>query len=103
MNTPNKEQFYQNLNAATYCGWDWCRKLYGYQYTDVGFLERVYARLEELDPKKQMVILKIKRKQKKQMVFLLFKKTLIMIMIIKKHCAKLMLMHCLRDYGIYIR
>ena len=49
MSTPNKEQFYQSLNAATYCGWDWCRKLYGYQCTDVGFLERVYARLEELD------------------------------------------------------
>ena len=49
MNTPNKEQFYQSLNAATLFGRDWCRKLYGYQYTDVAFLERVYARLEELD------------------------------------------------------
>ncbi len=45
MSTSSKEQFYNNLNAATYCGWDWCGKLYGYQCTDVGFLERVYARL----------------------------------------------------------
>lgn len=52
MSAPSKEQFYQNLNAATYCGWDWCRKLYGYQYTDAAFLERVYARLEELERKR---------------------------------------------------
>ena len=52
MSTSSKEQFYNNLNAATYCGWDWCRKLYGYQYTDASFLERVYARLEELDRKR---------------------------------------------------
>lgn len=44
-----KEEFFQSLNAATWCGWDWCRKVYGYQVTDPDFLKRVYARLEELN------------------------------------------------------
>lgn len=44
----NKQKFYEDLNTATICGWEWCRKLYGYQLTDPAFLERVYARLEEL-------------------------------------------------------
>ena len=48
----SKEQFYQSLNAGTWCGWDWCRKLYGYQYKDEEFLKRVYARLEELNREK---------------------------------------------------
>lgn len=45
----SKAEFYQSLNADTLCGWDWCRKLYGYQITDPAFLERVYARLDELN------------------------------------------------------
>ncbi len=45
----SKEEFYQNLTADTWCGWDWCRKLYGCQITDPAFLERVFARLEELN------------------------------------------------------
>ena len=49
MSAPSKEQFYQSLNADTWCGWDWCRKLYGYQLTDADFLKRVYARLDELN------------------------------------------------------
>lgn len=49
MSAPSKEQFYQSLNADTWCGWDWCRKLYGYQVTDADFLQRVYARLSELN------------------------------------------------------
>ena len=49
MSAPSKEQFYQSLNADTWCGWDWCRKLYGYQLTDADFLQRVYARLDELN------------------------------------------------------
>lgn len=44
----SKEEFYQSLTADTWCGWDWCRKLYGYQITDPAFLERVFARLDEL-------------------------------------------------------
>ena len=48
----SKEQFYQDLKADTWCGWDWCRKLYGYQYKDEDFLKSVYARLEELNRKK---------------------------------------------------
>ena len=48
MRAPSKEQFYADLNAGTWCGWDWCRKLYGYQVTDPEFLGRVYARLDEL-------------------------------------------------------
>lgn len=45
----SKEEFYQSLTADTWCGWDWCRKLYGYQITDPAFLERVFARLDELN------------------------------------------------------
>lgn len=48
MSGPSKEEFYQSLNADTYCGYTWCRRLYGYQITDSAFLERVYARLDEL-------------------------------------------------------
>lgn len=49
MSAPSKEEFYQSLTADTWCGWDWCRKLYGYQITDQAFLERVFARLDELN------------------------------------------------------
>lgn len=49
MSAPSKEEFYQSLNADTWCGWDWCRKLYGYQITDSEFLERVFVRLDELN------------------------------------------------------
>ena len=49
MSVPSKEEFYQGLNADTWCGWDWCRKLYGYQIADPAFLERVFARLDELN------------------------------------------------------
>lgn len=49
MSAPSKEQFYQSLDADTWCGWDWCRKLYGYQVTDADFLERVYDRLDALN------------------------------------------------------
>ena len=48
MSAPSKEEFYQSLNADTWCGWDWCRKLYGYSVTDQAFLERVFVRLDEL-------------------------------------------------------
>ncbi len=48
MSAPSKEEFLQDLTAATWCGYAWCRKLYGYQYTDPAFLQRVYARLDEL-------------------------------------------------------
>lgn len=44
-----KEEFFQSLDAATWCGWDWCRKVYGYQVTDPDFLKRVYDRLDELN------------------------------------------------------
>lgn len=43
-----KEEFFQSLDTATWCGWDWCRKVYGYQVTDPDFLKRVYGRLDEL-------------------------------------------------------
>lgn len=49
MSTPSKENFFQSLTADTWCGWDWCRKLYGYSVTDPAFLERVFARLDELN------------------------------------------------------
>lgn len=49
MSAPSKEQFCQSLNADTWCGWDWCRKLYGYSVTDPTILERVFARLDELN------------------------------------------------------
>lgn len=48
MSAPNKEGFLQELNADTWCGYIWCRRLYGYQYTDPDFLRRVYDRLDEL-------------------------------------------------------
>ena len=49
MSAPNKEEFYQSLNADTWCGWIWCQRLYGYSITDPTLLERVYARLDELN------------------------------------------------------
>ena len=49
MSAPSKENFFQSLTADTWCGWDWCRKLYGYSVTDPAFLERVCARLDELN------------------------------------------------------
>jgi len=49
MSAPSKENFFQSLTADTWCGWDWCRKLYGYSVTDPAFLERVFARLDELN------------------------------------------------------
>lgn len=49
MSAPSKEEFYQSINADTWCGWDWCRKLYGYQITDADFLQRVYDRLDALN------------------------------------------------------
>lgn len=49
MSEPSKEQFYQDLNVDTWCGYDWCRRLYGYQYYDNDFLERVYAKLDALN------------------------------------------------------
>lgn len=52
MVTPNKEQFYQNLDENTYCGADWCKKLYAYQMYDNGFLKRIYSRLDELGREK---------------------------------------------------
>lgn len=36
------------MDENTWCGYIWCRKLYGYQYKDPAFLQRVYARLDEL-------------------------------------------------------
>lgn len=49
MSAPSKENFFQSLTADTWCGWDWCRKLYGYSVTDPALLERVFARLDELN------------------------------------------------------
>ena len=48
MSAPSKEQFYQDLNENTFCGYTWCRKLYGFQMYDNAFLERIFARLDEL-------------------------------------------------------
>lgn len=48
MSAPSKEQFFQELNEDTYYGYQWCRKLYGYAWSDPKFLERVYKRLDEL-------------------------------------------------------
>lgn len=45
----NKEEFLLKLNRNTFCGYDWCRHLYAYQYADPAFLKQVYARLDELD------------------------------------------------------
>ena len=59
MSAPSKEEFYQSLNADTWCGWDWRRKLYGYQITDPAFLERVFARLDELNRPRVKTIYRI--------------------------------------------
>ena len=48
MSGPSKEQFFQELNEDTFCGYVWCRKLYGYAWSDPKFLERVSQRLDEL-------------------------------------------------------
>lgn len=56
METPSKEQFYQDLNADTFCGFQWCKKLYGYSMYDKSFLERVFARLDELGRDRVKVI-----------------------------------------------
>ena len=37
----SKEEFYQSINEDTFAGADFCRKLYGYCYTDDKFLEKV--------------------------------------------------------------
>ena len=37
----SKEEFYQSINEDTFAGADFCRKLYGYCYTDDTFLEKV--------------------------------------------------------------
>ena len=44
----NKEQFYQELNLDTYCGYTWCRKLYGYSKFEPKFLEQIGKKLDEL-------------------------------------------------------
>lgn len=44
----DKEKFLLELDHDIFCGYDWCRHLYAYQYADPAFLERVYARLDEL-------------------------------------------------------
>ena len=49
MSTPSKEEFYQSLNEDTCCGYTWCRRLYGYQYVEQEFLDRIFARLDELN------------------------------------------------------
>lgn len=56
MATPNKEQFYQDITADTFCGYQWCKKLYGYSMYDKPFLERVFARLDELGRSRVKVI-----------------------------------------------
>ena len=48
MSGPSKEQFLEELNEDTFCGYVWCRKLYGYAWSDPKFLERVYKRFDEL-------------------------------------------------------
>ena len=48
MSAPSKEQFYQDLNADTFCGYQWCKQLYGYHLGNEGFVEHVFARLDEL-------------------------------------------------------
>lgn len=45
----SKDEFYQNLNSETYCGYHWCKTLYGYAYTDHDFLNKVLDKLEELN------------------------------------------------------
>ena len=56
MVAPSKEQFYQDLNEDTFCGYQWCKQLYGYSISNEGFLERVFARLDELGRDKVKVI-----------------------------------------------
>ena len=56
MAAPSKEQFYQDLNEDTFCGYQWCKQLYGYSISNEGFLERVFARLDELGRDKVKVI-----------------------------------------------
>lgn len=44
------KEFYQSLNADTWCGYEWCRRLYCNEitYRGEGLLDRVFARLDEL-------------------------------------------------------
>lgn len=56
MAAPSKEQFYQDLNEDTFCGYQWCKQLYGYSIGNEGFLEQVFARLDELGRDKVKVI-----------------------------------------------
>lgn len=44
------KEFYQSLNADTWCGYKWCRRLYCNEitYRGEGLLDRVFARLDEL-------------------------------------------------------
>ena len=48
MAAPSKEQFLADLNEETFCGYQWCKKLYGYSICDKDFPERVLSRLDEL-------------------------------------------------------
>ena len=48
MAAPSKEQFLADLNEDTFCGYQWCKQLYGYHLGNEGFVEHVFARLDEL-------------------------------------------------------
>ena len=52
----NKEEFYQNINENTFVGADFCRKLYGYCYTDDTFLERVMDKFKSFGRDKVVYI-----------------------------------------------
>lgn len=56
MAAPSKEQFLADLNEDTYCGYQWCKQLYGYHLGNDGFVERVFDRLDELGRDKVKVI-----------------------------------------------
>lgn len=56
MSVPSKEQFYQDLNVDTFCGFQWCKKLYAYQMYNDGYLEKVFAKLDELGRDRVKVI-----------------------------------------------
>lgn len=53
---PSKEQFLADLNEDTFCGYQWCKQLYGYHLGNEGYVERVFARLDELGRDKVKVI-----------------------------------------------
>ena len=52
----SKEEFYQSINENTFAGADFCRKLYGYCYTDDTFLEKVLDKFKSFGRDKVIYI-----------------------------------------------